>query len=258
MSTTASGGRQAGGSQVPPPRAPVPVPPAAKTRWGPGRVVAVVLGSILVMVGLGLGVPATGLSIAGATARDSSGYLMTPYSTFSSGTYAVTTQRLRIESDVTSPDVPHALFGDAKVTVRPNGDTPVFVGVARSADVASYLAGVRRATIVDFNSDGLKGPVYRISAGGAPSTPPSASDIWLAQSSGTGEQSVTWPVSHGSWTVVVMNADGSAGVDTDVAVGATVPAFGWVLAGLWTAAALSLVVGVVILAIAVAGATREP
>ena len=257
------------GSVVPPPApppappsaqpgTPTPVPPPAKTRWGPGRVIAVVVGSILVMVALGLGVPATGLSIAGATARDSSGYLMTPYSTFTSGTYAVTTQRLRIESDVTSPDIPHALFGNAKVSVRPNGDTPVFVGVARSADVASYLGNVRRATVVDFNGDGVRGPVYRVSAGGAPSTPPSASDIWLAQSSGTGEQSVSWPITEGTWTVVVMNADGSSGIDTDVAVGATVPAFGWVLAGLWTAAALSLVLGVVILAIAIVGATRSP
>ena len=39
---------------------------------------------------------------------------------------------------------------------------------------------------------------------------------------------ITWPVETGNWTLVVMNADGSRNVVSDVAVGATVPAAGWV------------------------------
>jgi hypothetical protein len=232
--------------------------PVGGSRWGAGRVTAVVVGSVMVMGALALAVPATALSVAAVTARDSQGYLMSPSATFRSGTYAVTTGPMQIGSDVTTVDVPHALLGDAKVSVRPQGDQPVFIGVARSAQVDRYLQGVRRATVVDFGRNGLASPVYRTSPGTAPGTPPSATSIWRASSIATGAHSVTFPITKGTWTVVLMNADGSAGINADVSAGATVPALDWLLAGLWVAAGLGFVLGAVVLVVAISGATRTP
>jgi hypothetical protein len=51
---------------------------------------------------------------------------------------------------------------------------------------------------------------------------------------GTGTQRLDWDVKDGSWSVVVMNADGSRGVDTTISAGAKVPflgPLGWVSAG---------------------------
>ncbi len=47
--------------------------------------------------------------------------------------------------------------------------------------------------------------------------------IWVAQESGTGRLSLEWPVKDGSWTVVVMNSDGSADVAASVDMGAPAP-----------------------------------
>ena len=61
---------------------------------------------------------------------------------------------------------------------------------------------------------------------------------------------MTWDVKHGDWSVVVMNADGSRGVDTGVSAGADFPilsALAWGSVGgglvLLGVAALLIVVG---------------
>jgi len=43
---------------------------------------------------------------------------------------------------------------------------------------------------------------------------------------------LAWPVKSGTWTVVVMNADGSRPVSLRVTVAATLPALPWLAFGL--------------------------
>jgi hypothetical protein len=68
--------------------------------------------------------------------------------------------------------------------------------------------------------------------GRAPELAPAQQGFWTVQSSGTGTRTLVWPVEEGSWTVVVMNADGSRGVDVRADVGAKAPALEWISLGL--------------------------
>ena len=77
---------------------------------------------------------------------------------------------------------------------------------------------------------------YRTSGGTSRPGAPAAQDIWVAQTQGTDPQRLTWPVDDGDWSVVVMNADGSANVEADVAAGTDLPIVG-------TIATILLVVG---------------
>ena len=77
----------------------------------------------------------------------------------------------------------------------------------------------------------------------------------MASAAGDGEQTIEWAPESGRWAVVVMNADGAAGVSVDASVGAKVPwllglGIGLIVGGLLGLAlgGVLLVVGVVLLA----------
>jgi hypothetical protein len=211
-----------------------------------------VVGSVLAVTSLGLLVPAAVLGIVGATARSSDGFLMSPERTLHSTGYAVTTQDLVIESD--APGLPHRLLGDARVDVTPAAGHRVFVGIARTAAVERYLGTARHSVVSGIDAGR---PQYDQLGVGAVRVRPNAVPIWAVRSVGTGTRSLVWPVATGRWTVVVMNADASAGVTVRAAAGAELPALPWIVGGLLVAAAVLAVVAGVLLAVALGRASRE-
>ena len=219
------------------------------TTWGVGRVLALILGVVLFLVGGGLATVGVVLGVAIHTARDADGYVMSPSVSLASGQWALVSEDLQLTSG-TSVRLPANLLGHGKLRVDGPAGTTTFVGVARSSDAAGYLAGTGFSRVVD--PGGLRDrPTYRLHRGGAPRVAPADTDIWTSSSQGTGRQSVTWPLREGSWTLVVMNADGSSGVRADVAVGATVPAAGAVVTGLIVSGAVLLLGSVVVLVLVV-------
>ena len=118
----------------------------------------------------------------------------------------------------------------------------MFVGIARKADVDRYLAGSAHDEITDFDVDPFRAE-YRRSPGDARPAAPAAQSFWLASGHGDGLQRVTTPMKDDDLTVVVMNADGSAGVTADVAVGAKTGLLLPVGIGLLALAAVSLGLG---------------
>jgi hypothetical protein len=58
-----------------------------------------------------------------------------------------------------------------------------------------------------------------VTGSGTPSSP-SAQVLWVASSAGAGTRTVRWPSASGHWTIVVMNANATAGVVADVTAGA--------------------------------------
>ncbi|MFL6096991.1 MAG: hypothetical protein ACJ71Y_16185, partial [Blastococcus sp.] len=85
----------------------------------------------------------------------------------------------------------------------------------------------------------------------APSSPPGEQDFWTAQASGSGTQSLTWSPTAGNWVLVVMNADGSAGVSVAARLGATVPALGGLAWGLLAVGLVLLLLGVLAIVLAI-------
>ena len=228
----------------PPPAGPVRRQP--ELRMSAGRIVALVLGVVVTLASV------AGLAVGGALAwldegrRDSAGFVTSGQVALSTTSYALTTDNFTIESS--SATLPHSWFGDARVRVASTDGTPVFVGLAKSADVSGYLAGVGYTTV---RAIGPNRPTYDEHAGQAPASVPSTLSIWRVQASGAGEQTITWPVETGDWTLVVMAADGSRNVDVRADVGATAPALEWAWVAVLTSAGVTFLLGVVLVVLAV-------
>ncbi|WP_345527704.1 hypothetical protein [Nocardioides endophyticus] len=173
---------------------------------------------------------------------------MSPAETWWSPGYAVQSERAEFHADATIVDLPGRVLGTMTATADPTAPGPVFIGVARSVDVDRYLGGVAHSTIVDpaGHHRNVMMPMARFFAGGPPSVAPAAADFWVASASGPGQQSITWEPANGSWTLVVMNSDGTTPVAANVAVGAEVPALG-------TLGNVLIVTGLVVMALSCVG-----
>jgi hypothetical protein len=219
----------------------VPPLPAAATGWTPGRIVSVVIGSVLALASVGLITGGAGLLWAGQTQRHN-GYLTSATTTYSTSGYALATAAIGLHSD--GWDWVGTVVGKVRIRVTaPDQTRPVFVGIAPTTAAASYLSGVRYTTVTSLDGNGSAAVSH---PGTAPSATPQAARIWTAQASGTGTQTLTWTARSGDWMIVVMNRDAAAGVTVRADAGATIPVLPWIVAGL-LAAGILLAAGSVLL-----------
>jgi hypothetical protein len=222
------------------------VPPPPPARMGAGRIVAVVLGALLLLPALGLLAGGGLLLWADGPGRNDDGYLYSSSDDFSTSGYAITSGSIDLATGADWVPVSSAL-GTARIQVTDSGGSDIFVGIARVADTTEYIGGVDRMIVTDLGSGSP--PAIRTGAG-APSTPPGEQDFWVAQAEGSGTQTLTWRPSAGDWTLIVMNADGSAGVSIDARVGATAPGLTGLAWGILGGGVFLLLIAVLILVLA--------
>ena len=204
-----------------------------------GRIVMIVVGALLALLGFGLLAGSTVGVLAYATQR-SDGYFRTGEVRLATATYAITSDRVDLESDPGDADwlIDRGALGSVRLSIDPGeSGTPVFAGIGPSAAVAAYLAGVSHDVIRDFELSPDR-VLYRRVPGEATPTAPEDQPFWVAQVTAVQADELTWEVDSGDWTVVLMNADASRGVDVDARMGIKVD---WLLPALIGIAALGLV-----------------
>jgi hypothetical protein len=205
----------------------------------------VVTGALATIFAAGL-LAIGGIALWGDSQKDSDGYLSTGTHQFETGTRALATENLDVDLDGTDWFMDGDDLGKVRLQVESQDDRPVFVGIAATSDVEDYLAGVSHSTLTDVSTSPFEAD-YDDHAGDRHPVAPADSNIWAASEHGSGKQTLNWEIEDGDWSVVVMNADGSAGVDTDISTGAKVPfldELGWTGIG---SGAFVLIVGVALL-----------
>jgi hypothetical protein len=183
-----------------------------RTIWG---IVAVVLGAASLF---------GSLSILGDE-RDGDDFFISDEQRVDRASFAVASEEVDVLTDapgwladwLTNPT-------DVRVRGASSDGDGIFFGIADSSDVEAYLSGVNydEVTSIDFRDPDL---TYSAHEGSSSPTAPSAEGIWVASIEGPGEQTLDWSLETGNWSLVVMNADASAGIDASLVFGAKISNF---------------------------------
>ena len=194
----------------------------------PVRIVMIVIGAIVAVIGFGMVIGGAGAAIGYATQRDGDGFFSTGEVRLASPTYAITSDRIDLESEPEPAGwlVDRGTLGTVRLELEPGRPgVPVFAGIGPTDDVAGYLEGVSRDQVrdVDVSPDRVR---YRRIDGEATPEPPEGQSFWAATTTTSDGGELVWEVESGDWTVVVMNVDASRGVDVDARLGIKV---GWLL-----------------------------
>jgi hypothetical protein len=213
-----------------------------------GRIALVVTGAISALLATAL-VLGGSLALYGEIEKDDDGYLMTDTHRLSGDTRALATGNLDVDLGEGDWVVRADDLGKLRLDAESRDGKELFVGIASTSDVERYLAGVPHTTVDDVEAGPFESfdPDYTRHPGGGRPASPEHADIWVASNQGTGRQSVDWEVEDGNWSVVVMNADGSLGVDADISAGADIPflnELGWTALG---SGSFALAFGVVLI-----------
>jgi hypothetical protein len=229
----------------------VTVPPGAEATkapsWTGGRIAAVVIGGLIALVALAL-LAAGGVGFWAESQRDD-GYITTDTRQYSTSGSALVTHKAKLGSAGVGWLYPTSLLGKIRVRVTPAASAPpLFVGIGSSTQVDEYLGGTSRTVITGSFGDKTE----FIGGGSAPSAP-GTRHFWVASTTGSGAQSLYWKPADGTWTVVVMRADGRPGVAARADLGARMSALPWVATGVTVAGLVFLAGGVLL----IVGAVRR-
>jgi hypothetical protein len=195
----------------------VPTPTSAPR--ASGQPVLMILGVVLAMIGLPLLLAGGGLAVALAVQTDDDGFFVAPTQQVTTSTAAVTSPVV----DLGAAGTDEVWSGSNLATVRIEATSvdgePVFVGIGPSSRVDSWLAGVAHDEVTDVAGDPFSYQLTRRDGDPVAAPAPDEASFWAASATGSGTQTLDWNLEAGSWTVVVLNADGSPGVSVDLAPG---------------------------------------
>jgi hypothetical protein len=197
-----------------------------------GRIAAIVAGGVAAVLAVGL-IAAGALLLWGDAKKDDQGYLSTGKDRYAASTYALASDNLDVDLDGAGWVMDHDDFGNIRLAVESSAGKPVFVGIARTSDVSDYLGGSSYTSVTDVDYSPFHAS-YRDHGGARRPALPADQNFWAASAHGSGTQTVAWDLQDGDWSIVVMNADATPGVDTHIRAAAKVPflgTLGWISLG---------------------------
>jgi hypothetical protein len=184
--------------------------------WSATRIITSAASSIAALIAItAVAAGATAITFD-QTQRNAGGYLTSASSSFATPSAALLSDSYRARGG--EGLIARELLGTIQIHTQSN--RPVFVGIAPASAASAYLAGVAHAQATRLVP---RGTDFKAQAGGRLLRRPAAEHFWVASTSGAGARTLTWKIRDGNWRIVVMNANGTAAVASEMSIGASFP-----------------------------------
>ena len=213
----------------------------------PGSPALLIIGVLVALLGMPLLLGGLGLGWALATQRDDEGFFTTSAERISTPSVALVTKQL----DLGGPG-PDSWWADrdlatVKLSAASTSGGPVFLGIGPSAAVEDYLRAAPYDEVGDISDGPFDYTLTRRGGDGTLAGPPGEEGFWTARTSGDGVQELTWDLQPGTYTVVIMNTDGKAGVEVEAVAGGRLGLLTPLTVGLLVGGLLLIAVGALLI-----------
>ncbi|MGK2958633.1 MAG: DUF4389 domain-containing protein [Acidimicrobiales bacterium] len=184
------------------------------------RVIFLVFGSLIAVIGFGLVAGGASLGLALSTQSDDDGFFATSNERFESDSFAITSDKIDLGDPGPDDWWADSDLATVRITADNAGSGALFIGIGPEADVEDYLSDVPHDEItdVDYGPFSAKYRPENVDGTSRP-TPPEDETFWAAQVAGETTQTLTWNLEPGRWAIVVMNADAAPIVMADIELG---------------------------------------
>ncbi len=197
---------------------------------------------------------------------DGEGYISTRDYQLESDSYAIVTESARIDIDE-EWNWGWGWFGNWDlgdlVTFKVEGsnrDTSkgIFIGVAEAEELPwqEYIHDVEYDEIIQFSFSPYE-VNYQNHPGSAEPEAPASQIFWEDKAFGTGTQDLEWELETGTYSMVLMNQDGSRDVDADISLGVKIPLIFGFAVGLLVGGIVAITVGILAIIFSLRGRRRS-
>jgi len=211
-----------------------------------GKIVLLVFGVIVVLLSFGLMASGGALIWADATHVDSEGFINSDTIDIERDSYAVISGSIDIDETALKVVTWMGIITDFEVEGRSDDSSKgIFIGVADESDIEAYLSNVAydEMTFSDISWLSIDEVTYTRHPGSSTPVAPTSETFWTASAHGAGTQTLEWETEVGSHSIVLMNDDGSSGVDLSAVFKVKIPSiFGWSI-GLLVGGIVVLIIG---------------
>ena len=212
------------------------------------KVLLLVFGVVVLLIAAGLIVVGGALLWANSALTDSEGFYTTHTVHLEKESHAIVTEPTHV-------DLRTGLiwsWGDL-ATIKVEGSSDdlakrIFIGVAEESDLEAYLSDVEYDEITNWL--GVQRTDYRHHWGDSEPAAPTSETFWMESAHGAGTQTLKWELETGHYSLLLMNDDGSAGVDVSVVLGVKIPVLAGIGTGFIIAGPVVLIIGIVMVYLA--------
>ena len=220
-----------------------------------GRILLLILGILLLLGAFPLLIGGGILLWVDISLTDAEGYISTKAYQLESDSYAIVTEPAHVDLDA-GWDWGWGWFrgwdlgGLVTLKIEGTNNNPkgIFIGIADTEQSSwqEYISDLEYDEIIRFSLSPYEVD-YQNHTGSSEPEIPDSQTFWKYKVVGTGTQELEWELETGTYSMVLMNQDGSRDVDVDISLGMRIPLILGFGIGFLVGGVVALILGIIVI-----------